>query len=52
MKLIAAVLLASALSTPAFADTPESTEGVSASDAFGVEDPASTDTPTDRLGPV
>ena len=40
------------LSAPAFADTPETTEDVSASDAFGVEDPASTDTPTDRLGPV
>ena len=41
-----------ALSAPAFADLPEATEKVSAADAFGVEDPASTDTPTDRLGPV
>ncbi len=40
------------LSAPAFADMPEATDEVSASDAFGVEDPASTDTPTDRLGPV
>ena len=33
------------LSAPAFADVPETTGEVSASDAFGVEDPASTDTP-------
>ena len=40
------------LATPAFADMPDSTAPVSASDSFGVEDPASIDTPTDRLGPV
>ena len=40
------------LAAPAFADVPETTETVSANDAFRVEDPASTDTPTDRLGPV
>jgi oligopeptide transport system ATP-binding protein len=40
-----------ALAAPAFADLPEPTENVSAADAFTVEDPASTDTPTDRLDP-
>jgi hypothetical protein len=38
------------LSAPAFADLPGSTGGVSVNDALRVEDPASTDTPTDRLG--
>ena len=32
-------------------DQPEPGEKVSAADGFSVEDPASTDTPTDRLGP-
>jgi hypothetical protein len=40
------------LAAPAFADVPVTTETVSANDAFQVEDPSSTDTPTDRLGPV
>jgi oligopeptide transport system ATP-binding protein len=40
-----------ALAAPDFADIPEATEKVSAADAFSVEDPASTDTPTDRLDP-
>jgi len=39
------------LEVPAFADEPGSTAPVSAADAFAVEDPASTDTPTDRLDP-
>jgi oligopeptide/dipeptide ABC transporter ATP-binding protein len=39
------------LSAPAFIDEPETTETVSANDGFGVEDPASTDTPTDRTSP-
>jgi oligopeptide/dipeptide ABC transporter ATP-binding protein len=41
-----------ALAAPAFVDLPESGENVSAADGFSVEDPASTDTPTDRLGPA
>jgi oligopeptide transport system ATP-binding protein len=40
-----------ALATPAFADESKPAENVSATDAFRVEDPASTDTPTDRLDP-
>ncbi len=40
------------LAAPAFADTPEVTEEVSVNDAMSVEDPASTDTYTDRIGPV
>ena len=40
-----------ALAAPAFVDEPEPGEKVSAADGFSVEDPASTDTPTDRLGP-
>jgi len=39
------------LEAPAFADEPSTAETVSAADAFAVEDPASTDTPTDRLDP-
>ena len=41
-----------ALAAPAFVDMPEPGESVSAADGFSVEDPASTDTPTDRLGPA
>jgi oligopeptide transport system ATP-binding protein len=40
-----------ALAAPAFADEPEETDSVSPTDAFRVEDPSSTDTPTDRLDP-
>ena len=39
------------LAAPAFADLPENTGEVSPTDAFSTEDPASTDTPTDRLDP-
>jgi oligopeptide transport system ATP-binding protein len=39
------------LAAPAFAEEATTTESVSATDAFRVEDPASTDTPTDRLDP-
>ena len=39
------------LAAPAFADLPEAPDTVSANDAFRVEDPSSTDTPTDRLDP-
>jgi oligopeptide/dipeptide ABC transporter ATP-binding protein len=39
------------LAAPAFADLPEKTGEVSATDAFSAEDPSSTDTPTDRLDP-
>ena len=39
------------LAAPAFADLPEPTGEVSATDAFSTEDPSSTDTPTDRLDP-
>jgi oligopeptide transport system ATP-binding protein len=39
------------LSAPAFADEVVSAETPSATDAFSVEDPASTDTPTDRIDP-
>ena len=39
------------LSAPAFIDEAETTETASATDSFGVEDPDSTDTPTDRLSP-
>ena len=41
-----------ALAAPAFADEPEATTDVSANDGFAVEDPASTDTPTDRVDPL
>jgi len=40
-----------ALAAPAFVDESEPGEKVSAADGFSVEDPASTDTPSDRLGP-
>jgi oligopeptide transport system ATP-binding protein len=36
------------LAAPAFVDLPVAPEGVSATDGFSTEDPASTDTPTDR----
>ena len=39
------------LSAPAFIDEAETTETASATDSFGVEDPDSTDNPTDRLSP-
>jgi oligopeptide transport system ATP-binding protein len=39
------------LAAPAFAEEATTTESVSATDAFRVEDPASTDTPADRLDP-
>ena len=42
---------AAPLAAPAFADMPETTAPVSASDGFGVEDPASTNTYTDRVDP-
>jgi oligopeptide/dipeptide ABC transporter ATP-binding protein len=41
-----------ALEAPAFPDIPGATpQSTSASDAFGVEDPGSTSTPTDRIDP-
>ncbi|MEO8437499.1 MAG: oligopeptide/dipeptide ABC transporter ATP-binding protein [Chloroflexota bacterium] len=40
----------SVLAAPAFADEPKAPGTASATDSFGVEDPASTDTPTDRPG--
>jgi oligopeptide transport system ATP-binding protein len=39
------------LAAPAFAEEASTKDTVSATDAFRVEDPASTDTPTDRLDP-
>ena len=39
------------LAAPAFADETETVVGESASDAFGVEPPDSTDTPTDIQNP-
>jgi oligopeptide transport system ATP-binding protein len=39
------------LAAPAFADLPVADESVSATDAVGVEDPGSTDAPTDRPSP-
>jgi len=42
---------ATGLAAPAFADEVVSAE-ISANDAFSVEDPASTDTPTDRPNPL
>jgi oligopeptide transport system ATP-binding protein len=39
------------LETPAFKDAAESMTDTSLADEFGVEDPASTSTPTDRLDP-
>jgi hypothetical protein len=39
------------LEGPAFADETVEAETPSANDAFSVEDPASTETPTDRVDP-